>query len=107
MVIVRLAAALAATAGPWVGGVSTFAYQWLRCTTAACTEIAGATDATYEVAQADVGSWLEVRVTATNANGKASAISGATQFAVAAPSSPAPTPPLRKSRPKHSGTHRR
>jgi hypothetical protein len=51
------------------------AIQWARCTGelwTTCTDIAGATDATYTVQRADVGSYLRARVTATNDVGSTS-----------------------------------
>lgn len=46
----------------------TFTYQWRRCNSDAsvCTSIDGADQTTYTVAQADIGEYLNVVVTATN-----------------------------------------
>jgi subtilisin family serine protease len=63
-------ATLTASVGDWSGGATTFAYQWLRCATGACTPIRGATLPTYTVVAADRGSRLEVRVTATGDGGR-------------------------------------
>ena len=56
---------------------ATFAYQWLRCDEnyAGCTDIPGATATTYETVAADVGHVLGTLVTATNAEGSATALS--------------------------------
>jgi predicted ribosomally synthesized peptide with SipW-like signal peptide len=68
----RVGLPLAATtlATSWSGsgaGVTTFAYQWLRCdlTGATCTPISGATGATYTPVAADVGRRLRTSITAT------------------------------------------
>lgn len=45
-------------------------YQWLRCD-ARCSDIAGATEPSYDVAESDVGSRLALTVTATNSAGQA------------------------------------
>jgi RHS repeat-associated protein len=64
---------LSATTGSWssTSTISGYTYQWSRCSAAgtSCTEIAGATAATYTLAAADVGTTLTVIVTATNADG--------------------------------------
>jgi hypothetical protein len=54
-------------------------YQWLLCATPAsqCIEIGGATSASYETRNADIGSYLLVKVTATNAGGTTSNTSNA------------------------------
>lgn len=81
---------LTATTGSWTGSPTGFTYQWDRCDAAGdrqnCTGIAGATAKTYDVAKADVGHKLRVRVTATNADGsttKDSAGTGVVSDAVA------------------------
>lgn len=72
---------LAASSGSWSGATPmTFAFQWQRCNAegAECAAIAGATGTTYTLGNADVGRRLRVLVTATNAEGTASALSEAT-----------------------------
>jgi hypothetical protein len=64
-------AMLTATQGTWINAAMTYAYQWLRCTSAGCVEIAGATDTTYRIVPADLGRWIEVAVTAANGAGQA------------------------------------
>ncbi|HEY1431139.1 MAG TPA: hypothetical protein VGF39_05865 [Stellaceae bacterium] len=56
------------TPGSWTGA-PTFTYQWQR----GVTPIAGATAATHALVAGDVGTMLSCVVTATNANGAASA----------------------------------
>lgn len=73
---------LEASAGEWAGtGPISYAYQWLRCSPlgGGCAEIAGATSASYVADLADLASDLAVVVTASNAQGTASATSSETQ----------------------------
>jgi hypothetical protein len=67
---------LTTESGSWSTSV-TVTYQWLRCDAyfAGCTNIPGATAATYTVVAADVGHVLGANVTATNAAGSAVALS--------------------------------
>src|SRR5712691_156008 len=63
---------LTASTGEWLGTVPlTYTYQWLHCDSGggSCTEISGATSATYVLASASVGFRLRVRVTASNTVG--------------------------------------
>lgn len=60
---------LAVSDGVWTGGVDSYAYAWLRSGTA----IAGATASTYVVQRDDISATLVARVTATNADGSATA----------------------------------
>jgi hypothetical protein len=63
---------LSATPGLWTGGVSAFAFQWLRCGTAAggdCAPVAGATGSSYVLTFADIGFTMRFQVTATNGVG--------------------------------------
>ena len=71
---------LTAKPGSWTGSATEFAYQWRRCATdgTACGAIVGATKETYAVAAADVSRTLRVQVTATNADGKGTAMSDPT-----------------------------
>ncbi len=69
---------LTANNGTWVGTPPiTYSYQWLSCAPlgGGCTEIAGATEPTYSVGIGQIGEAFEVSVTATNAQGTASATS--------------------------------
>jgi hypothetical protein len=79
---------LSATNGSWSGTAPfTYAYQWRRCDSAGngCSNIAGATSATYGLVPADVGATLRVVVTATNSAGSQSATSAQTAVVAAAP----------------------
>jgi hypothetical protein len=76
---------LTATRGSWSGAPTSYAYQWVRCprdggqpSGANCAAISGATTSSYVVGGGDVGRRLRVRVTATNADGSATAASNAT-----------------------------
>jgi hypothetical protein len=64
--------------GSWSGTAPfTFTYQWRRCDTSgnACSNITGATSASYTAASADIGSTLRAVVTAANSAGSASSTS--------------------------------
>ena len=93
---------LSGTDGSWMGTAPlAFAYQWLRCSSgggggemamaamdvSGCSEIDSATGATYLLTSDDIGSTIELQVTATNDGGSASAISEPTDVVVAAPPS--------------------
>jgi hypothetical protein len=54
--------------GAWAGGGTSYSYAWQRCDAdgSHCTDIPGATDATYVPAAADVGHTLRAVVIATN-----------------------------------------
>lgn len=66
--------------GTWSGNPTGFTYQWQRASTAAgiYSNISGATSQSYTVASADIGNYLKVNVTATNAGGSTSVLSAAT-----------------------------
>jgi hypothetical protein len=66
---------LTASNGTWSGGVTSFTYQWQRCTSSAtCSSVDGATARTYGVRSADVGDTLRVAVTAHNASGSTTSV---------------------------------
>jgi hypothetical protein len=71
---------LTASTGDWSGAPGVYAYQWSRCdvTATTCTDIAGATSATYVVAPEDTGSVLRATVVASNSVGSAGATSAVT-----------------------------
>jgi hypothetical protein len=88
---------LVASTDSWAGRPApTLSYQWLRCDAsgANCTAISGATSSTYTVSFADVGSTLEVVVTATNSLGSSAATSAGAAVVLAAPVITATVAPL-------------
>jgi polysaccharide biosynthesis protein PslG len=71
---------LTASTGTWSGSPTAYAFQWKRCdsTGAACSDITGATAATYLLASVDASKTMRVSVTASSSTGSAIAISSAT-----------------------------
>jgi RTX calcium-binding nonapeptide repeat (4 copies)/WD40-like Beta Propeller Repeat len=72
---------LFASNGTWTGSTPmTFTYQWRRCNSSggSCASIAGASTQSYVVQSTDVGATIVVAVTAKNAGGSATALSGPT-----------------------------
>jgi hypothetical protein len=100
----RQGQALTGTTGVWSGtSPVSFAFQWLRCNPAnanLCAAVASATSATYVLRDDDVGRRMRFRVTASNADGSASALSAATSVIVAS------SAPLNTAEPTISGTPR-
>lgn len=85
-----LGSTLTSDAGQWVGFPDpAIALQWQRCDAAGanCSDIAGATSASYAATVDDLGSTLRIAATATNSAGSATALSGASAV-VAAPPAP-------------------
>jgi hypothetical protein len=79
---------LTATTGVWSDGQTIeYSYSWQRCdvTGADCSRIAGATAPRYTVADGDRGHRLRIAVTASNANGAATAVSTPTELVTATP----------------------
>jgi len=76
---------LTASTGTWTGDPTSFAYQWQRCdaTGANCAAIAEASQQSYVLAAADVGSTVRVDVTALNGAGTATARSAPTAVVTA------------------------
>jgi hypothetical protein len=94
----RVGATLTATQGSWTNDPTAFAYQWLRCPASGgasdgsdCAVIGGATTQAYVVAAADAGARLRVRVTASNADGSASAASNPTALVAGPAQAPSST----------------
>src|SRR2546428_245212 len=89
-----------ATNGTWSGSPTSFSYQWQRCSSSgtSCVDIVGATTKSRTLTAADVDHTVRVAVTATNADGKASATSKTTGVVSAS------TPPHNTTRPSISGT---
>ncbi|GAA1925284.1 carboxypeptidase regulatory-like domain-containing protein [Nocardioides marmoribigeumensis] len=75
----KVGSTLTAKPGTWSQSGTTFAYQWLRGTTA----ITGATASTYKPTATDVGKQLRVRVTASKAGFSSSSAQSALTAAVA------------------------
>jgi hypothetical protein len=83
---------LVAAPGSWSDANAQLAYQWLRCdASGTCTPIDGATGSSLTLTSADVGSTIQLVVTAANAGGSASAT--ATSAAVAAATGTGTPPP--------------
>jgi GH25 family lysozyme M1 (1,4-beta-N-acetylmuramidase) len=84
---------LTATTGTWSGSPTEYAFQWQRCdaSAGACAPITSATAATYVLTPGDIGTTIEVFVTATNGVGSQAATSSPTGVILAAPV-PTPTP---------------
>ena len=79
---------LSTTNGTWTGSPTSYAYQWQDCNSsgASCTNITGATSASYTLEATDVGDTIRAVVTATNAGGSTAASSGATAVVTTPPS---------------------
>jgi hypothetical protein len=102
---------LTARNGEWDGRTPiNYSYQWRLCKAdgAGCSDIAGQTKSTYTVRAADVNNSLRVRVTATNADGSATAASRATPVVVSKtnPNPPQIGPPVVRSLPTVEGEAR-
>ena len=95
-------ATLTAGSGSWSGSPPiSYAYKWQQCDShgASCGNIGGAVGQTYALNGSDVGHTIRVEVTATNAAGSSSAVSGSSPVIVGPGSVPANT-----GRPAISGT---
>lgn len=71
---------LTATTGTWTNSPTSYAYQWQTSAngTSGWANLTGATSSTYTAQAGDVGNYLRVQVTATNAGGSNAASSAAT-----------------------------
>ena len=71
---------LTAANGTWSPNPTSYAYQWQSAATSGGTysNISGATSSTYTLTTSDMGKYVKVQVTATNAGGSNSALSAAT-----------------------------
>lgn len=80
--------ALSTNDGVWDGSPTSFTYQWNDCSSGSpgvgCAAINGATDSNYTIQAYDLGSYVQVEVSATNAGGTTSAWGG-TEFAAGVP----------------------
>jgi hypothetical protein len=96
---------LTASDGTWSNTPISYAYQWLRCNGGgnACVSVANGTQKSYTLVGVDAGNTMRVRVTASNADGSASAQSDQTSAVEPATSSAAPkntSPPTISGTPK-------
>jgi hypothetical protein len=96
---------LTAGNGTWSNTPTSFAYQWVRCNAGgnSCVNVANGTQRTYTLVGADSANTMRVRVTATNADGSATAESA--QTAAIAPAT-STTAPRNTAPPTISGTPR-
>lgn len=80
-----LGRAIGADVGTWTALPTSYAYQWSRCDAsgASCVSVGGATGESYTPTSADIGSTLELTVTATNASGTSTPATSAATSAVA------------------------
>ncbi len=83
---------LTAANGTWSNAPTSYAHQWLRCNSGGnnCAVVANGTQQTYTLVAADAGHTMRVKVTATNADGSASAQSAQTAVVAPLTSSAAP-----------------
>ncbi len=81
---------LSATKGTWTGSPTSYAYQWENCNSsgASCSNVSGATAASYKLLAEDVGLTMRVVVKASNAGGSTSASSAATATVTSAAANP-------------------
>jgi len=75
---------LAAGPGSWSGTKPTFGYQWQRYAAGAWRNIASSTGGTYRASASDLGDQLRVLVTASDPDGKSTAVSVGTPAVAAA-----------------------
>jgi glycosyl hydrolase family 26 len=80
---------LTVSVGSWSGSPTSYAYQWRRCDSSggACSNVSGASSASYALGSGDVGSTLRAAVTASNSGGSATAVSAQTALVATAPTS--------------------
>ena len=71
---VQVGQTVSVSTGTWNNSPTSFAYRWQRCQTG-CLDIVGETSSSHLVTLADAGSYLQVIVDATNADGTTSATS--------------------------------
>jgi len=75
----KVGSTLTVSNGTWSNSPTNFTYQWQRCSsTTSCTDIANALGQSYVVRNADGGFRIRADVTATNADGQATAHSNLT-----------------------------
>jgi hypothetical protein len=82
---------LTAGTGTWSNTPTSYVYKWIRCNNPAatrCNAIAGATQKTYKLTQADVGHAIAVFVSATNKSGTSGPASSKVTDLVSAATAP-------------------
>jgi RHS repeat-associated protein len=97
----RVGSTLSETQGTWTNNPTSYSYQWERCSGLGlgCLPITGATQQTYSVEAADLGSTLVVVETASNSAGSGSP-------AISNPVGPVTLPPpVNTAPPKITGPH--
>jgi hypothetical protein len=93
---IKVGTALTGNKGAWSGTAPLdYAYQWLRCNdnAEACQKITNATGKTYTVVSADAKHTIRLDVTASNAEGRATARSNATSVIPAKAGAPSESVP--------------
>ena len=95
--------------GSWTNEPTSYGYQWQRCDTtgANCSPISAATEQTYTLGTADIGSTLRVAVTATNPGGASSPASSSQTAVVQQPSTTFGKTTVGASADKFSSNHKR
>jgi hypothetical protein len=76
---------LSASTGSWANTPTSYAYQWQDCGALLCTNIPNATASSYSLQASDVGSTIDVIVTASNAAGSTPAASSRTSTVASQP----------------------
>lgn len=87
----KIGSTLTVSNGSWTGSPTSYGYQWQRCTSSSCANIAGETQSKYAVTSSDAGHTLRAVVTATNDDGLSTANSNKTAFVPAASGTPVNT----------------
>jgi hypothetical protein len=87
----KVGSTLTVSNGTWTGSPTSYTYQWQRCSSSTCTNIAGETKKTYAVTSTDAGHTLRAVVTATNDDGLSTANSNKTAVVPAASGAPTVT----------------
>lgn len=90
--------------GTWTGAPSVYTHRWERCDASgdACTVIAGATQQTYALSSADVGSTIRVKEWAINDGGTSGPVTSAATPMVQA-TAPSPSPATSTTAPPGQG----
>jgi len=84
----RVGEQLTTSDGGWNPAATSYAYQWQRRVSGVYADVAGATSNTYTLTNADAGTTVRAKVTATNADGDGVGYSAASPTVVAPPVPP-------------------